>query len=95
MGKVRITDEVQSVRTEVAKLKNAGVEFIIALGHSGLEMDRRVAREVDGVDAVVGGHSHSYLNSGKSIEINEALELIIIIDLIDRLGANNLLLRLQ
>ncbi|KAL5239248.1 hypothetical protein ACI65C_006658 [Semiaphis heraclei] len=64
VGKVRITDEVQSVRTEVAKLKNAGVEFIIALGHSGLEMDRRVAREVDGVDAVVGGHSHSYLNSG-------------------------------
>lgn len=64
VGRVRITDEVQSVRAEVAKLKNAGVEFIIALGHSGLEMDRRVAREVDGVDAVVGGHSHSYLNSG-------------------------------
>ncbi|CAI6372865.1 unnamed protein product [Macrosiphum euphorbiae] len=64
VGRVRISDEVQSVRTEVAKLKSAGVEFIIALGHSGLEMDRRVAREVDGVDAVVGGHSHSYLISG-------------------------------
>ncbi|XP_026816651.1 protein 5NUC-like [Rhopalosiphum maidis] len=64
VGKVRITDELQSVRTEVAKLKNAGVEFIIALGHSGLEIDRQVAREVDGVDAVVGGHSHSYLYSG-------------------------------
>eukprot|EP00102_Acyrthosiphon_pisum_P026664 XP_016663874.1 PREDICTED: protein 5NUC isoform X2 [Acyrthosiphon pisum] len=64
VGRVQISDEVQSVRTEVAKLKSAGVEFIIALGHSGLEMDRRVAREVDGVDAVVGGHSHSYLISG-------------------------------
>lgn len=65
MGRVRITDELQSVKTEVVKLKKAGVDFIIALGHSGLEMDKRVAREVDGVDAVIGGHSHSYLNSGK------------------------------
>jgi len=72
VGRVRISDEVQSVRTEVAKLKSAGVEFIIALGHSGLDMDRRVAREVDGVDAVVGGHSHSYLISGKSIAFGEA-----------------------
>ncbi|KAL4083344.1 hypothetical protein QTP88_028671 [Uroleucon formosanum] len=64
VGRVQISDEIQSVKTEVAKLKSAGVEFIIALGHSGLEMDRRVAREVDGVDAVVGGHSHSYLISG-------------------------------
>lgn len=65
VGKVKITDEVQSVKAEVTKLKNNGVEFIIALGHSGLDMDRRVAREVDGVDAVVGGHSHSYLISGE------------------------------
>ncbi|CAH1733426.1 unnamed protein product [Aphis gossypii] len=63
-GRIRIIDELQSVKTEVVKLKKAGVDFIIALGHSGLEMDKRVAREVDGVDAVVGGHSHSYLNSG-------------------------------
>jgi len=83
VGKVRITEEIQSVRNEVAKLKNAGVEFIIALGHSGLEMDRRVAREVDGVDAVVGGHSHTYLISGKSTAISKAQELVIIIDLLE------------
>lgn len=68
MGKVSVTDELQSVKAEVAKLKDSGVEFIIALGHSGLDMDRRVAREVDGVDAVVGGHSHSYLFSGESVQ---------------------------
>lgn len=67
MGKVKITDEVESLKIETAKLRNRGVEFIIALGHSGLEMDKRVAREVDGVDAVVGAHSHSYLYSGKFI----------------------------
>lgn len=72
MGRVQITDELQSVKTEVVKLRKSGVDFIIALGHSGLEMDKRVAREVDGIDAVIGGHSHSYLNSGKFIAISEA-----------------------
>lgn len=66
MGKVKLTDELQSVKAEVAKLKASGVEFIIALGHSGLGTDQRIAREVDGVDVVVGGHSHSYLFSGES-----------------------------
>lgn len=75
-GKVRISDEIPSVRAEVAKLRNAGVEFIIALGHSGLEMDRRVAREVDGIDAVVGGHSHSYLISGKTITVGTAKKVV-------------------
>jgi 2',3'-cyclic-nucleotide 2'-phosphodiesterase (5'-nucleotidase family) len=68
LGKIKLTDELQSIRAEVTKLKGSGVEFIIALGHSGLEMDRRVAREVDGVDAVVGGHSHSYLFSGELVQ---------------------------
>lgn len=67
MGKVTFTDELESVKSEVSKLKKSGVEFIIALGHSGLEMDRRVAREVDGIDAVVGGHSHTYLSSSKYV----------------------------
>lgn len=57
-------DELHTVEAEVAKLKKSGVEFIIALGHSGLEMDRKVASQVAGIDAVVGGHSHSYLYTG-------------------------------
>lgn len=84
MGKVKITDEIESLKTEVAKLKNRGVEIIIALGHSGLDMDKRIAREVDGIDAVVGGHSHSYLFSGESniirntIRYKEAEKVIVL-----------------
>lgn len=65
MGNVTITDEVSSIKIEAEKLKKSGVDFIIALGHSGLEMDQRIASEVNGIDAVVGGHSHSYLCSGR------------------------------
>ena len=28
-------------------------------------MDRKVAAEVDGIDVIVGGHSHTFLYTGK------------------------------
>jgi 5'-nucleotidase len=39
------------------------VDIIIALTHLGLENDRRLARAVNGVDIIVGGHSHSLLSN--------------------------------
>ena len=42
-------------------LEAQGVKHIIALTHIGLPEDRKLARSVDGVDIIVGGHSHSYL----------------------------------
>ena len=41
------------------------VNIIIAVGHSGYEVDKKIAKEVEDVDLVVGGHSHSFLFSGK------------------------------
>lgn len=37
---------------------------IIALGHSGFEMDKLIAQKVKGVDVVVGGHSNTFLYTG-------------------------------
>ena len=39
------------------ELKKQNINKIIAVGHAGIEMDKRIAKEVDGVDVVVGGHS--------------------------------------
>ncbi len=41
-----------------------GINIIIALGHSGYEIDKKIAMEVEDVDVVVGGHSHSFLFTG-------------------------------
>lgn len=68
IGNVEILDELESVKHEVLKLKQSGVDFIIALGHSGINEDQRLAKEVDGIDLIVGGHSHSYLFSGRYIQ---------------------------
>lgn len=42
-----------------------GVKVIIALGHSGYESDMEIAKSCPLVDVVIGGHSHSFLYSGK------------------------------
>ena len=47
------------------KLKGEGVKIIIGLSHSGYLIDKKVAAEVDGIDIIVGGHSHTFLYTGK------------------------------
>ena len=46
-------------------MKAKGVEILIALGHSGYELDMKMAEEIEEIDVVVGGHSHTVLWSGK------------------------------
>lgn len=67
MGKVKILPEIPSIQAEVNRLKNQGINIIIALGHSGFETDQNIAKEVEHVDLVVGGHSNTFLYNGKII----------------------------
>lgn len=57
----RFEDTVACLQRTVKELEARGVKHIIALTHIGLPEDRQLARSVDGVDIIVGGHSHSYL----------------------------------
>ena len=56
-------DDIDSLKAEVAELQSQGVNKIIALEHLGYVRDQKIAAEVPGLDAVVGGHSHTYLSS--------------------------------
>lgn len=58
---LHIHDEIPCIRKEAKRLKAAGVNIIIGLGHSGLKMDKKIAKEVEELDIIVGGHSHSLL----------------------------------
>ncbi|XP_064412304.1 5'-nucleotidase [Latimeria chalumnae] len=62
---LRFEDEVQAVQIEVDKLVALGVNKIIALGHSGFEVDKLIAKKVKGVDVVIGGHSNTFLYTGQ------------------------------
>lgn len=63
--KVNITEEIPAIRAQVQILKSAGVDIIIGLGHSGLDVDKVIAAQVDGLNLIVGGHSHDLLYTPK------------------------------
>lgn len=60
----RFLDAAESLRQAVTALEAQGVRRIVALSHLGLSADRALARQVDGVDVIVGGHTHAYLGPG-------------------------------
>ncbi|MBN1572261.1 MAG: 5'-nucleotidase C-terminal domain-containing protein [Deltaproteobacteria bacterium] len=56
---VIVDNDLTSVSMEMVKaLREGGASIVIALTHVGKEMDEKVARDVAGIDIIVGGHSH-------------------------------------
>lgn len=68
-------DEVTAIRREAKKLKARGVNIIIALGHSGFDVDLKIAEEVDEVDVVVGGHTNTFLYTGDKPDSETPVDL--------------------
>ena len=54
-----------AIQREATRLKQNGVNIIIAVGHSGLVTDSDIARSVPEVDVVVGGHDNVFMYNGK------------------------------
>ena len=60
---VSFADPVSYLQGEVAALRGAGIKHIIALTHVGVPEDLRIAASVAGVDAIVGGHTHTLFSN--------------------------------
>ncbi|MDU8914132.1 metallophosphoesterase [Aestuariicoccus sp. MJ-SS9] len=60
---ISIFDPVGAVKEEAARLTADGIDKIIVLSHAGFYVDQKIAREAEGVDVIVGGHSHTYLSN--------------------------------
>ena len=61
---VAFRKEAQALTRAVAALKARDVDKIVALTHIGYSEDQALAASVDGVDVYVGGHSHTFLETG-------------------------------
>jgi 5'-nucleotidase/UDP-sugar diphosphatase len=66
--KVIFKDDMDSLKAEVQELTDAGVDKIIALTHTGYKRDQEFAAEVAGIDALIGGHSHTLLGEMEGAE---------------------------
>ena len=60
---ITFTNPVDAVAAEVEKLEAEGINKIIVLSHSGYGVDMEVAKNVEGVDVIVGGHSNTLLSN--------------------------------
>lgn len=56
---------------EAEIMRSNGINIIIALGHSGIEIGTKVAESCPLVDVVVGGHSHTFLYTGNQPDIEK------------------------
>ena len=60
----------KKVQEEVNKLRAKGIDKIIVLSHSGNENDKKLAQNTEGIDIILGAHTHNLI---KGITKNENL----------------------
>jgi 5'-nucleotidase len=58
---IRFTDPAEAATRAIAGIRASGPATIVLLSHLGLGADRRIAQQVAGIDAIIGGHSHTLL----------------------------------
>ncbi|MCH8493517.1 MAG: bifunctional metallophosphatase/5'-nucleotidase [Idiomarina sp.] len=60
-GDVQFFDMVASAQAMVDELQELGINRIVAVTHVGHAVDVDIANQVNGIDVIVGGHSHTLL----------------------------------
>ena len=64
-GDVEFQSVTDYVRGAVGALEEAGVNKIVLVTHIGYTLDQELAKAVQGVDVIVGGHTQTFLGTGE------------------------------
>lgn len=60
---ILFAEPIGYLKEAVKEIEAQGVNKIVLLSHVGYEEDKRIAAAVDGIDVIVGGHSHTLLSN--------------------------------
>lgn len=60
---VAFHDAIESARQTVDAMEKEGLDIIIGVTHIGYARDKQLAEAVEGIDLLVGGHTHTTLNA--------------------------------
>lgn len=63
-----LEDTIEEIQDEVDDMKEAGINKIFLLSHLGHKRDQIVAQETEGIDVIIGGHSHELIKDIKEGE---------------------------
>lgn len=77
----KVKETVQDIQDEVNKLQAQGINKIILLSHLGYTLDKIVANQTQGIDVILGGHSHDLLfdvKEGENLFYSKTGEPVII-----------------
>ncbi|MDZ7712761.1 MAG: thiosulfohydrolase SoxB [Rhodovibrio sp.] len=57
-----------NVRKEVGRARAKGAEVVVLLSHDGFDVDRKLARRVDGIDVIFTAHTHDAIPQPEEID---------------------------
>lgn len=60
---ILFSDEIGYLKEAVKEIEGQGIDKIVLLSHVGYVKDQEIAAAVDGIDVIVGGHSHTLLSN--------------------------------
>lgn len=63
---IKWVDHVPPLKGFLSTFKGK-VDLIVVLSHAGIDEDRRLAQEVEGIDVIVGGHSQTFLRAPEKV----------------------------
>ena len=64
-------DEITTLTATVAELEEMGINKIIAMTHVGYDVDMETISSVNGIDVIIGAHSHTLLDKNLTEFIEE------------------------
>lgn len=70
-GKIAFASAEATAKKLIPDIKKQGADVVVVLSHLGIRADRELAGKVDGIDVIVGGHSHTEMK--KHEEVNGTL----------------------
>jgi len=62
---------INPIKDEVERLQKEGINKIILVTHCGVRSEKELAEKIPGVDAIIGGHSHTRLEKPMVVRHND------------------------